>query len=120
MAKVEWPLKEANNILKHRDLRKKVIFETGYGPSGLPHIGTFAEVARTCLVMKALQECRPDLEVQLYVFSDDMDGLRSRSRKTERFLVRRALGQMNTQAHARTLLVLSVVFLVVVLILTRT
>ncbi len=52
-----------------------VLFETGYGPSGLPHIGTFGEVARTTMVMRALQEIS-GIPVKLICFSDDMDGLR--------------------------------------------
>ncbi len=52
-----------------------VLFETGYGPSGLPHIGTFGEVARTTMVMRALR-CISDIPAKLICFSDDMDGLR--------------------------------------------
>ncbi|MBM3568936.1 MAG: lysine--tRNA ligase, partial [Alphaproteobacteria bacterium] len=52
-----------------------VLFETGYGPSGLPHIGTFGEVARTTMVRRALAELS-DLPSRLFAFSDDMDGLR--------------------------------------------
>jgi lysyl-tRNA synthetase class 1 len=76
MAKVTWAKQEAERLLK---LKKDgpLVFETGYGPSGLPHIGTFAEVARTSFVIQALKELKPDIEVQLIVFSDDMDGLRN-------------------------------------------
>ena len=51
------------------------MFETGYGPSGLPHIGTFGEVARTTMVRRAF-ETLSDLPTRLFAFSDDMDGLR--------------------------------------------
>lgn len=54
-----------------------VIFETGYGPSGLPHLGTFAEVARTSFVRWAFTKRFPDIPSRLIAFSDDMDGLRS-------------------------------------------
>ena len=73
-----WPFQEAKKIinrLKYLPDDKLVIFETGYGPSGLPHIGTFCEVFRTNLVRKAftLLTGRPS---KLICFSDDMDGLR--------------------------------------------
>ncbi|PCK00457.1 MAG: lysine--tRNA ligase [Zetaproteobacteria bacterium] len=53
-----------------------VLFETGYGPSGLPHIGTFAEVCRTSMVQQAFKALQPDIPTKLICFSDDMDGLR--------------------------------------------
>ncbi len=53
-----------------------VLFETGYGPSGLPHIGTFAEVCRTSMVMQAFKALHPEIPAKLICFSDDMDGLR--------------------------------------------
>ncbi len=53
-----------------------VLFETGYGPSGLPHIGTFAEVCRTSMVLRAFKALQPDIPAKLICFSDDMDGLR--------------------------------------------
>ena len=73
-----WPFQEAKKIinrLKYLPKDKLVVFETGYGPSGLPHIGTFCEVFRTNLVRKAftLLTGRPS---KLICFSDDMDGLR--------------------------------------------
>ena len=73
-----WPFQEAKKIinrLKYLTEDKLVVFETGYGPSGLPHIGTFCEVFRTNLVRKAftLLTGRPS---KLICFSDDMDGLR--------------------------------------------
>ncbi|WP_069471280.1 lysine--tRNA ligase [Candidatus Marithrix sp. Canyon 246] len=78
MSKVTWPHQEAKRlrgIASNSD--KAIIFETGYGPSGLPHIGTFAEVARTTFVIKALKEAFPEVKIRLIAFSDDMDGLRS-------------------------------------------
>lgn len=72
-----WPFREAGQILKQRRPSgdRPVLFETGFGPSGLPHIGTFAEVARTTWVRNALEELS-GLETRLVAFSDDMDGLR--------------------------------------------
>lgn len=75
-----WPFVEARNILKrlNNECPKKgyVLFETGYGPSGLPHIGTFGEVARTTMVMRAFQILSDNMPTKLIAFSDDMDGLR--------------------------------------------
>lgn len=74
-----WPFQEAQKLVQR--LRGKtpdkgyVLFETGYGPSGLPHIGTFGEVARTSMVRKAF-EVLSDIPTKLFAFSDDMDGLR--------------------------------------------
>jgi lysyl-tRNA synthetase class 1 len=77
-----WPFEEARKLLARVALRQKsgqdvkgVLFETGYGPSGLPHIGTFGEVARTSWVRKAF-ETISDVPTHLIAFSDDMDGLR--------------------------------------------
>jgi lysyl-tRNA synthetase class 1 len=73
-----WPFEEARKVLKRLDKGGKdgpVIFETGYGPSGLPHIGTFNEVLRTTMVRRAF-ETLSDLPTKLVAFSDDMDGLR--------------------------------------------
>src|SRR5690606_35100609 len=74
-----WPFEEARRVLQRIDGKapKKgyVLFETGYGPSGLPHIGTFGEVARTTMVRQAFQRLS-DLPTRLFCFSDDMDGLR--------------------------------------------
>ena len=74
-----WPVVEALKTLER--VKKKapekgfVLFETGYGPSGLPHIGTFAEVFRTTLIRRVFEQLS-DLPTRLYCFSDDMDGLR--------------------------------------------
>lgn len=74
-----WPFDEARKLLKRLDQIKAkpetVVFETGYGPSGLPHIGTFGEVARTTMVRHAFS-ILSDLPTRLICFSDDMDGLR--------------------------------------------
>ncbi|MGA0823247.1 MAG: lysine--tRNA ligase [Pelagibacteraceae bacterium] len=74
-----WPFVEIRKLLKDRkDLiadKKKVIFQTGYGPSGLPHIGTFGEVARTTMMINALNHITK-IDSELITFSDDMDGLR--------------------------------------------
>jgi lysyl-tRNA synthetase, class I len=72
-----WPFEEARKILKRveKSGQKQVLFETGYGPSGLPHIGTFGEVARTTMVRKAFT-LMSDLPTRLLCFSDDMDGMR--------------------------------------------
>ena len=80
-----WPFQEAQRLLKRYPDGAKpdgspVLFETGYGPSGLPHIGTFQEVLRTTLVRRAFEAligARPeDGKTRLVAFSDDMDGLR--------------------------------------------
>jgi lysyl-tRNA synthetase class 1 len=78
MATVAWPLQEAKRIIKTFPQNKgKFVFETGYGPSGLPHIGTFGEVVRTSFVIQALKILQPEADIQLITFSDDMDGLRN-------------------------------------------
>ncbi len=74
-----WPFEEARKLLKRveRTGQRSVLFETGYGPSGLPHIGTFGEVARTSMVRHAFRVLTGDtVPTRLVVFSDDMDGLR--------------------------------------------
>jgi lysyl-tRNA synthetase class 1 len=76
-----WPFEEARKIVKRlpgiQAPIKQVIFETGYGPSGLPHIGTFGEVARTTMVRTAFRVLTDDkIPTRLICFSDDMDGLR--------------------------------------------
>jgi lysyl-tRNA synthetase class 1 len=61
MAKYNWPHQEAKRIAtRTRNKQGDILFETGYGPSGLPHIGTFAEVARTTFVMNAFRHANPD------------------------------------------------------------
>lgn len=75
-----WPFEEAKKILnriKNQTPKKNyVLFETGYGPSGLPHIGTFGEVARTTMVRNAFSYLAPDIKTRLFCVSDDMDGFR--------------------------------------------
>ncbi|KAA9008186.1 lysine--tRNA ligase [Histidinibacterium aquaticum] len=74
-----WPFEEARRLLKRyeSDKEKKgyVLFETGYGPSGLPHIGTFGEVLRTTMIRRAF-EVISDVPTRLVCFSDDLDGMR--------------------------------------------
>jgi lysyl-tRNA synthetase class 1 len=75
-----WPYEEARKLLKRwpggKPAGDPLIFETGYGPSGLPHIGTFNEVARTSFVRHAYEELTGGAPTRLIAFSDDMDGLR--------------------------------------------
>lgn len=81
-----WPFQEARALIEKRLAKRGpgneggdkgyVLFETGYGPSGLPHIGTFGEVVRTTMVRNALQVLLPAVKTRLFAFSDDMDGLR--------------------------------------------
>src|SRR5215813_10721775 len=82
LAAKAWPFEEARKLLARVEKLKsqgkkieRVLFETGYGPSGLPHIGTFGEVARTSWVRHAF-ETISDIPTHLIAFSDDMDGLR--------------------------------------------
>ncbi len=74
-----WPFVEVRKLLKDRKeiikKRNKITFQTGYGPSGLPHIGTFGEVARTTMMINALKHIQ-QIDYELITFSDDMDGLR--------------------------------------------
>src|ERR1700675_1960983 len=74
-----WPFEEARRIVERLGdappPKGYVLFETGYGPSGLPHIGTFGEVVRTTMVRQAFKRLS-DLPTRLFCFSDDMDGLR--------------------------------------------
>ncbi|QUS35048.1 lysine--tRNA ligase [Falsirhodobacter algicola] len=74
-----WPFEEARRILKRvggkAPEKGYVLFETGYGPSGLPHIGTFGEVARTTMIRRAF-EAICDIPTRLICFSDDLDGMR--------------------------------------------
>jgi lysyl-tRNA synthetase class 1 len=74
-----WPFEQAKAIVARLKSKPKdeVLFETGYGPSGLPHIGTFGEVARTTMVRHAFRVLTEDkIKTRLLAFSDDMDGLR--------------------------------------------
>jgi lysyl-tRNA synthetase class 1 len=74
-----WPFEEARKLLARYSAKPPekgyVLLETGYGPSGLPHIGTFGEVVRTTMVRQAFQRMS-DIPTRLFAFSDDMDGLR--------------------------------------------
>ena len=79
LASKAWPFEEARRVLKRYQKAPPekgfVLFQTGYGPSGLPHIGTFGEVARTTMVRRAF-EMISDIPTKLICFSDDMDGFR--------------------------------------------
>jgi len=79
MSSKAWPFEEARRVLKRYAKgapdKGYVLFETGYGPSGLPHIGTFGEVARTTMVKRAFEEIS-DIPTKLVCFSDDLDGMR--------------------------------------------
>jgi len=74
-----WPFIEARKLVKERqkiyEKKGKITLQTGYGPSGLPHIGTFAEVARTTMMVNAIKQLT-DVPTEIITFSDDMDGLR--------------------------------------------
>ena len=74
-----WPFVEAKKMLRERksfiEKKGKITLQTGYGPSGLPHIGTFGEVARTSMMVNALKHLT-DFPTEIITFSDDMDGLR--------------------------------------------
>mgnify|MGYP003627227643 FL=1 len=79
MTSKAWPFEEARKLVKRYEKappdKGYVLFETGYGPSGLPHIGTFGEVARTTMVRRAF-EMISDIPTRLICFSDDLDGMR--------------------------------------------
>ena len=78
-ASAAWPFEEARKLVARvvRTGQTEVLFETGYGPSGLPHIGTFGEVARTSMVRHAFRVLTQDgIRTRLVAFSDDLDGLR--------------------------------------------
>jgi lysyl-tRNA synthetase class 1 len=74
-----WPFVEAKKLVKERqkiyEKKGRITLQTGYGPSGLPHIGTFAEVARTTMMVNAINQL-VDIPTEIITFSDDMDGLR--------------------------------------------
>jgi len=80
LAAKAWPFEEARKLVARlggkAPSKGYVLFETGYGPSGLPHIGTFGEVARTTMVRRAFERMAPGVPTRLFAFSDDMDGLR--------------------------------------------
>jgi lysyl-tRNA synthetase class 1 len=80
LASKAWPYEEARKLLKRwpegKPAGQPTIFETGYGPSGLPHLGTWNEVARTTFVRQAYAELTGGAPTRLIAFSDDMDGLR--------------------------------------------
>ncbi len=79
LASQAWPFEEARKLVERlkKSGKTDVLFETGYGPSGLPHIGTFGEVARTTMVRKAFEVLtQGKVPTRLIAFSDDMDGLR--------------------------------------------
>ncbi len=80
MTSKAWPYEEARKLLKRwpdgKPGGEPMLFETGYGPSGLPHIGTFNEVLRTTMVRHAYEELTGGAPTRLIAFSDDMDGLR--------------------------------------------
>jgi lysyl-tRNA synthetase class 1 len=92
-----WPFEEARKLVARvrRTGQRHVLFETGYGPSGLPHIGTFGEVARTTMVRHAFRALTNDeIETRLIAFSDDMDGLRKTPDNIpNRAMVERHLGK---------------------------
>ncbi|MHA3976496.1 lysine--tRNA ligase [Halovulum sp. GXIMD14794] len=79
MSSKAWPFEEARKLVKRYQKappeKGYVLFETGYGPSGLPHIGTFGEVARTTMVRRAFEQLS-DIPTKLLCFSDDLDGMR--------------------------------------------
>ena len=79
MSSKAWPFEEARRVLKRYEKappeKGYVLFETGYGPSGLPHIGTFGEVARTTMIRNAFHLIS-DIPTRLICFSDDLDGMR--------------------------------------------
>ncbi len=96
-----WPFEEARKLIARleRSPKSEVVFETGYGPSGLPHIGTFGEVARTTMVRHAFRALTGDsVKTRLIAFSDDMDGLRKTPDNIpNREMVSRHLGKPLTQ-----------------------
>ncbi|HEU6441404.1 MAG TPA: lysine--tRNA ligase, partial [Microvirga sp.] len=96
-----WPFEEARKLVERlkRTGKKEALFETGYGPSGLPHIGTFGEVARTSMVRHAFRVLTGgSIPTRLVAFSDDMDGLRKvPDNIPNKELVASALGKPLTQ-----------------------
>ena len=103
-----WPFEEARKILKRIGNKTPekgyVLFETGYGPSGLPHIGTFGEVARTTMVRNAFSVLS-DIPTRLIAFSDDLDGLRKVPENVpNEEMLKSHLGKPRRHCSARTLL----------------
>lgn len=96
-----WPFEEARKLVARieKSGKKEVLFETGYGPSGLPHIGTFGEVARTSMVRHAFRVLTDDgIPTRLIAFSDDLDGLRKvPDNVPNKDLLARHLGQPLTE-----------------------
>ncbi len=96
-----WPFEEARKLIERlrRSNKSEVIFETGYGPSGLPHIGTFGEVARTTMVRNAFRVLAGDsVKTRLIAFSDDMDGLRKAPDNIpNREIIERCMGKPLTE-----------------------
>src|SRR5215216_6071895 len=98
-----WPFEEARKLVARiggkAPAKGHVLFETGYGPSGLPHIGTFGEVVRTSMVRHAFRVLTGDtIPTRLIAFSDDMDGLRKvPDNIPNKELVASALGKPLTQ-----------------------
>src|SRR4029079_12301423 len=96
-----WPFEEAKKIVARlkKQPKDEVIFETGYGPSGLPHIGTFGEVARTTMVRHAFRVLTGGtIKTRLIAFSDDMDGLRKvRDNVPNKEMLAQHLGKPLTQ-----------------------
>src|SRR5512133_3266854 len=96
-----WPFEEARKLVARvggkTPAKGYVLLETGYGPSGLPHIGTFGEVVRTTMVRQAFQRLS-DVPTRLFCFSDDMDGLRKvPDNVPNKEMLRRHLGQPLTR-----------------------
>jgi lysyl-tRNA synthetase class 1 len=96
-----WPFEEARKLVARlaKTGKKEVLFETGYGPSGLPHIGTFGEVARTSMVRRAFETLTGgEIPTRLIAFSDDMDGLRKvPDNVPNKALLEKAIGQPLTR-----------------------
>ena len=102
-----WPFEQAKAIVARLKKKPKdeVLFETGYGPSGLPHIGTFGEVARTTMVRHAFRVLTEDrIKTRLIAFSDDMDGLRKVPDNVPNKEMLTALSRQAADPHSRSVL----------------
>ncbi len=105
-----WPFQEAQRLAKRYPGGKRdgsgdlvpVLFETGYGPSGLPHIGTFQEVLRTTLVRRAYEMLTGGAPTRLVAFSDDMDGLRKVPDNIPNTELLRCQSRQAAQPHSRS------------------